>query len=89
MRINNALNIINDFEADAEESSVSDLIQVVVPFSGGILADSQHPFVIFDTPGSNSASNAKHLKVLKQAMSNMTNGLPIFICDWISVIYGV
>lgn len=80
MRINNALNIINDFEADAEESSVSDLIQVVVPFSGGILADSQHPFVIFDTPGSNSASNAKHLKVLKQAMSNMTNGLPIFIC---------
>ena len=32
-----------------------------------------------DTPGSNSASNAKHLMVLKEAMANMTNGLPIFL----------
>lgn len=78
-RVNRALSIINSFEKDDEESLISDLIEVEIPFSKGVLAQSQHPFVLFDTPGSNSASNAKHLKVLKEAMANMTNGLPIFL----------
>ena len=80
IRMNKALSVINDYEGNNDESHVSDLIEVEIPFSTGVLAQSQHPFVIFDTPGSNSASNARHLKVLKDAMSNMTNGLPIFLC---------
>lgn len=79
LRVNKALSIINDFENNVDEALISDLIEVEIPFSNGVLAQSQHPFVLFDTPGSNSASNAKHLKVLKEAMSNMTNGLPIFL----------
>lgn len=78
-RVNKALSIINDFEGEEDEPKVSDLIEVSIPFTNGVLAKSQHPFVIFDTPGSNSASNARHLKVLKEAMANMTNGLPIFL----------
>lgn len=78
-RVNTALHIINDFERDVVDASISDLIEVEIPFANGVLARTDHPFVIFDTPGSNSASNAKHLEVLKDAMSNMTNGLPILL----------
>ena len=79
-RVRESLYIINSYESNTEEEMVSDLIEVEVPFVRGVLAQSQHPFVILDTPGSNSASNAKHLQVLKLAMANMTNGLPIFLC---------
>ena len=79
LRANKALSIINDFENKVDEACISDLIEVEIPFSSGVLAQSQHPFILFDTPGSNSASNAKHLTVLKEAMANMTNGLPIFL----------
>lgn len=79
VRVNRALSVINDYENEVESPEISDLIEVEIPFVNGILAKSQHPFVIFDTPGSNSASNARHLQVLKEAMANMTNGLPIFL----------
>ncbi len=79
VRVNHALTIINDYEDSIEGLQISDLIEVEVPFANGVLAKSQHPFVIFDTPGSNSASNERHLLVLKDAMANMTNGLPIFL----------
>lgn len=79
LRVNKALTIINDIENRTEETEISDLIEVEIPFANGVLAKSMHPFVIFDTPGSNSVSNVKHLHVLKEAMANMTNGLPIFL----------
>lgn len=79
-RVSRALSVINDYEDSTEEVMLSDLIEVEFPFANGVLSKTQHPFVIFDTPGSNSASNAKHLQVLKDAMANMTNGLPIFLC---------
>nr|MCR5295221.1 dynamin family protein [Lachnospiraceae bacterium] len=62
LRVKEALALINDYEdSDLSDEAVSDLIEVEMPFTKGVLAQSQHPFVIFDTPGSNSASNAKHL----------------------------
>ena len=79
VRVNKVLSVINNYESEAETPEISDLIEVDIPFVNGVLADTHHPFVIFDTPGSNSASNARHLKVLKEAMVNMTNGLPIFL----------
>ncbi len=79
-RVRESLSIINSYESNTEKDTISDLIEVEIPFLRGVLAKSQHPFVLFDTPGSNSASNARHLMVLKQAMANMTNGLPIFLC---------
>ena len=79
-RVCKVLSIVNEYEDSTAEVTISDLIEVEIPFANGVLSRSQHPFVIFDTPGSNSASNAKHLQVLKEAMANMTNGLPIFLC---------
>lgn len=78
-RVGKVLQFVNDFEGRDDIDQISDLIEVDIPFKHGVLANTQHPFVIFDTPGSNSASNAKHLMVLKEAMANMTNGLPIFL----------
>lgn len=79
MRVGKVLQMVNDFENRDDIDQISDLIEVEIPFRNGVLANTQHPFVVFDTPGSNSASNAKHLMVLKEAMANMTNGLPIFL----------
>ena len=79
LRVGRVLWTVNDFENRDDIDQISDLIEVEIPFRNGVLANTQHPFVVFDTPGSNSASNAKHLKVLKEAMANMTNGLPIFL----------
>ena len=79
VRVGKVLQMVNDFENRDDIDQISDLIEVEIPFKNGVLANTQHPFVVFDTPGSNSASNAKHLMVLKEAMANMTNGLPIFL----------
>ena len=79
-RVNQVMILINDYERGLNETKVSDLIEVSVPFADGVLNRTKHPFVIFDTPGSNSATNDRHLKVLKEAMANRTNGLPIFVC---------
>lgn len=77
VRVNKVLAVINEFENEVETLEISDLIEVEIPFVNGVLAKSQHPSVIFDTPGSNSASNVRHLKVLKEAMANMTNLMPM------------
>ncbi|MCR5836801.1 MAG: dynamin family protein [Lachnospiraceae bacterium] len=82
-KINAALKVLNGFDKkDAEEMMVGEVIKISVPFSkDGVLGQSLNKFVIFDTPGSNSKSNANHSVVLKQAMENFSNGIPV----WISV----
>ncbi len=80
--VNKALEIINNFDSTGDSDKVSDLIEIEVPFVAGLWGESQNKFVIFDTPGSNSASNNKHLLVLKEAMAGFSNGLPIFISEF-------
>lgn len=79
--VNKALEIINSYDRNVDEK-VSDLIEIEVPFIGGLWGESARKFVIFDTPGSNSASNDKHLLVLKRAMEGFSNGLPVFISEF-------
>ena len=84
VRVGAALSFINHYGIDdmgsAEQDRVSDLIELEVPYDeDGILKDSSNKYILFDTPGSNSASNEKHKEVLKNAMKNLTNGLPIFV----------
>ena len=76
-RINRVLELINDGKTEG----ISSLIEVDVPFHGGLLMNSVNKFVIFDTPGSNSASNQDHAAVLKEAMTGLTNGLLIFVAE--------
>ena len=76
---NKVLGVMNRIEDD----SIGNLIEIAIPFSNeGEFGKSRHEFVIFDTPGSNAASNEKHLEVLKNAMNNLSNGLPIYVSEF-------
>lgn len=84
VRVGAALAFINHYGIDDsgcfEQDRVSDLIELEVPYDeDGILKDSSNKYILFDTPGSNSASNERHKEVLKNAMKNLTNGLPVFV----------
>lgn len=75
-----AIEVVNDFERDSEKPRISDMVEVEVPFSDvGLLASSDNEFVIFDTPGSNSATQRNHMEVLRRALEGMSNGIPIFV----------
>lgn len=73
------LELINDCSKEECRESIGDAINISVPFKGGLWKDSANKFVIFDTPGSNSASNETHLKVLKRELEGLTNGIPVFV----------
>lgn len=82
--VNRALAFINAYEkVDAETIDISSVIRVEVPFSpNGILGQSRNQFVIFDTPGSNSASNADHSMVLEEALQGFSNGIPVWVSQY-------
>ena len=82
VRLKEMLEIINEYERDTEDNCISDLIEITVPFYEGIWTHTENKFVIFDTPGSNSASNLNHFEVLKKAMEGLTNGIPIFVTKY-------
>ncbi len=79
-----ALDLINGFEKkDRDQIEISNVITLDVPFARtGVLGDSANNFVIFDTPGSNSNSNADHAKVLEEAMDGFSNGIPIWVTQY-------
>ena len=85
--INKVLEFLNAYPK--EESSGTDIgsmIRVEVPFSpNGVLGQSQNNFVIFDTPGSNSASNAEHSMVLEEALQGFSNGIPVWVSQYDSI----
>ena len=72
-----SLSIINEY-AD-KTKKIADLIEVEVPFYNGDLVNDKYKFIIFDTPGSDSESHEEHLAVLKKALGDQTNGLPILL----------
>jgi len=76
-KLHAVLEVINDFA----DEGVGDLIEILVPFSKGILGDVGSKITIFDTPGSNSSTNRHHSEVLANAMAGMSNGLPVFVTD--------
>ena len=66
---------------NSTDKDVGDIIEILVPFSKGILGDVGSKITIFDTPGSNSSTNRHHSEVLANAMAGMSNGLPVFVTD--------
>lgn len=79
-----ALELINGFEKkDKKNIVISNVIELEIPFSKkGVLGQSYNNFVIFDTPGSNSASNTEHAKVLAEALEDFSNGIPVWISQY-------
>lgn len=84
-RLREVLAAINSFRAKEGEPSLSDLIKVRVPFGGSVEWGSGKQVVIFDTPGSNSNSNIDHERVLRDAMRDMSDGLPIYVTGYDSL----
>lgn len=82
-----AIKIINDYEKlNKNEVVISDEIDLSVPFSkNGIFGCSYNNFFIFDTPGSNSESNAEHYKVLQGALDGFSNGIPVWVTTYESL----
>jgi len=83
-----ALSIINSYDKEYRKSRkpgsvewrVSQLIEVTIPLEKKytVLPIDEYDFVIYDTPGSD-ANKGDDIKVLKEAMTGQTNGLPIYV----------
>lgn len=75
-KVNMILSLLNR----TKDELISDEIDIEIPFSSvGPLGESENDYVIFDTPGANSATNIKHLDVLKSKMQGLSNGLLIYL----------
>ena len=83
--MNAALKVLNSYKSGEEKSSLNDLIGIEVPFSDSDPWPHDRDFVIFDTPGSNSATHEDHAPVLRKAMDGLSNGLPIFVAEYSSL----
>ena len=94
MRVERILSILNkkdnadnadgvDDEDSPQKSPIGSLIEITFPFNReGVFGQSRNTYVVFDTPGSNSATNTSHIKVLQEAMQNLSNGLPIYVSTY-------
>lgn len=86
IKLSKVLETINGFANHEKDEAISDLIEIETPFDDdGLWGKIWNNFVIFDTPGSNSASNIKHYQVLQTALEGLSNGLPIFISEYDSL----
>lgn len=79
-KVNACLNVIN-----TQREDISDLIDITVPFGNGALTESKNTFVIFDTPGSNTATYKDHFSILEGAMKNLSNGILIYVAEYNSL----
>lgn len=79
-----ALEFINAYEKrDSSSTEIGNMIELHIAFSKtGILGSSNNKFVIFDTPGSNTATNDGHIEVLKEALEGFSNGIPILVSQY-------
>ena len=85
-RVRAVVELLNSVEKRDKETVISSVIEIEVPFSErGKLGQSRNEFVIFDTPGSNSATNIDHGMVLKEALENFSNGIPVWVTQYDSV----
>lgn len=79
-----ALGFINAYEKSGSSSTeIGNMIELSIGFSKtGILGSSNNKFIIFDTPGSNTATNDGHIEVLKEALAGFSNGIPVWVSQY-------
>ncbi len=82
--VSSALDFINAYEKkDTTSTEIGNMIELFIPFSKtGVLGRSNNKFVIFDTPGSNTATNDGHIEVLKEALEGFSNGIPVWVSQY-------
>ncbi len=79
-----ALEFINAYEKkDSSSTEIGNMIELSIAFlKSGVLGRSNNKFVIFDTPGSNTATNDGHIEVLKEALEGFSNGIPVWVSQY-------
>ena len=73
---------LNEYAAKDNKKAnpeIGDVIEISVPFGQTYLPIDKYEFVIYDTPGTDSASNPEHFEVLKKSLEEQTSGLPILV----------
>lgn len=82
--VSKSLEFINAYEKrDLTSTEIGSMIELHIPFSKtGILGSSNNKFVVFDTPGSNTATNDGHIEVLKEALEGFSNGIPVWVSQY-------
>ena len=82
--VSTALDFINAYEKkDTTSTEIGNMIELFIAFSKtGVLGRSNNKFVIFDTPGSNTATNDGHIEVLKEALEGFSNGIPVWVSQY-------
>lgn len=63
---------------EVSEKEIGEIVEISVPFNTR-MDTNKFEFVIYDTPGSNSASNRKHFTLLQASLDDQTNALPVII----------
>ncbi|MEE0265246.1 MAG: dynamin family protein [Acutalibacteraceae bacterium] len=82
-QVSAALEFINAYEKKDLPAEIGNMIELDIAFSkNGILGTSNNKFVIFDTPGSNTATNDRHIEVLKEALEGFSNGIPVWVSQY-------
>ena len=84
--INKTISLINLerlFLPDEETGELSDkeigaIVEITIPFKTEMDTE-KFEFIIYDTPGSNSASNREHFTVLQSSLDDQTNALPVIL----------
>lgn len=79
-----SLEFINAYEKrDITSTEIGNMIELFIQFaSTGILGKSSNKYVIFDTPGSNTATNYGHIEVLREALEGFSNGIPVWVSQY-------
>ena len=78
--MNRLISMLNQEKlVDGEKHKDGELIDISVPFVRSSLPVGKFDFVIYDTPGSNSDTNKKHLEILESSLDSQTNALPVFL----------
>lgn len=79
--MNKTIQLLNERRTGDTGNAVSDLVKIETPFNPKDPWTQDNEFVIFDTPGSNSASNLDHGRVLRDAVEGLSNGMPIYVAE--------
>lgn len=80
-QVNRSIQFINELPNASGDIDVviPDLVEIDVPFNPCDPWMGDYNFVIFDTPGSNSATDVDHVRVLKDAMVGLSDGLIVYL----------
>lgn len=85
-KVRGVVEYLNFKEKQTKDTVISNVIEIEVPFcERGKLGQSHNEFVIFDTPGSNSATNIDHGQVLKESLESFSNGIPVWVTQYDSI----